>query len=237
MTSAAYRQSSRVTPSLVRRDPENRLLARGPRRRLSADMIRDQALAASGLLVERLGGPSVRPYQPAGLIKDLGGADEYVQDHGEGLYRRSLYTFWKRTVAPPQMVAFDAGGRETCVVRETRTNTPLQALTLLNDVTFLEAARVLAQRAMREAAAGPEAKITHAFRRVLARRPSPAEVLVLVNGYRAHLAEYRANPEAAKQLLAAGESPPDETLDAGEHAALTAVCSLLLNLDEAITRE
>src|SRR5262249_7396205 len=128
VTSATYRQASRVTPALLQKDPENRLLARGPRFRLSAEMIRDQGLAASGLLVEKLGGPSAKPYHPPGLVKELTGTEDYVQDHGETLYRRSLYTYFKRTVAPPTMMTFDAAGRETCVVRETRTNTPLQAL-------------------------------------------------------------------------------------------------------------
>ncbi|MBI2806153.1 MAG: DUF1553 domain-containing protein [Planctomycetes bacterium] len=144
VTSATYRQASRVTPALVQRDPDNRLLARGPRIRLSADMIRDQALFASGLLIERLGGESVRPYQPKGLVRELTGTEEYEQDHGEKLYRRSLYTHWRRTIPPPAMMNLDAANRETCVVRETRTNTPLQALNLMNDVTFVEAARVLA---------------------------------------------------------------------------------------------
>ena len=147
VTSATYRQSSNATRQQIERDPENRLLARGPRKRLSAEMIRDQALAASGLLVERIGGPSVRPYQPSGLWQDLNG-QTYKADSGPGLFRRSLYTFWKRTVAPPAMVAFDASTRETCTVRETRTNTPLQALDLLNDVTYLEASRKLAERVL-----------------------------------------------------------------------------------------
>ena len=142
VTSAAYRQSSKTTPELMQRDPENRLLARGPRFRLPAEMIRDQALFAAGLLMEKIGGPSVKPYQPDGLWKEvtMQGLD-YMQDKGDDLYRRSLYTYWKRTVAPPMMTNFDAAGRETCVVRETRTNTPLQALNLMNDVTFVEAAR------------------------------------------------------------------------------------------------
>src|SRR5262249_7348652 len=128
VTSATYRQSSRITPALQQRDPDNRLLARGPRFRLSADVIRDQAVFASGLLVERQGGPWVKRYKPAGLVMEWTGTEEYEQDHGEKLYRRSLYTFWKRTVAPPTLMTFDAANRETCVVRETRTNTPLQAL-------------------------------------------------------------------------------------------------------------
>ena len=151
--SATYRQESKVTPELLQRDPENRLLARGPRVRLPAEMVRDQALAISGLLVDKIGGPSVKPYQPAGLWKELSGGDDYKPDTGEGLHRRSLYTYWKRTAPPPMMMNFDAAGRETCVVRELRTNTPLQALNLMNDVTYLEAARKMAERMMREGGA------------------------------------------------------------------------------------
>ncbi len=139
VTSATYRQSSKVTPELLQKDPENRLLARGPRFRLWPEMIRDQALAFAGLLVEKVGGPSVKPYQPPGLWQELAGGRGYVPDKGDGLYRRSLYTYWKRTVAPPFMVNFDSPNREVCTVRENRTNTPLQALNLMNDVTFLEA--------------------------------------------------------------------------------------------------
>ena len=149
--SAAYRQSSEATPELVERDPENRLFWRGPRFRLPAEIIRDQALYAAGLLTEKLGGPSVKPYQPDGLWKELAMQDmDYVQSKGPDLYRRSLYTFWKRTIAPPMMVNFDSAQRETCVVRETRTDTPLQALNLMNDVTFVEAARFLGQRMIKE---------------------------------------------------------------------------------------
>src|SRR5262249_55740791 len=162
---------SKVTPALLQKDPDNRLLARGPRFRLSAEMIRDQALAVSGLLVEKLGGPSGKPYQPPGLVKELTGTEDYIQDHGPKLYPRSLYTYFKRTVAPPTMLTFDAAGRETCVVRESRTNTPLQALTLMNEVTFVEAARVLAERAIREGGRTPEERIAHAFRLATARKP------------------------------------------------------------------
>jgi hypothetical protein len=233
VTSATYRQSSAVRHSV---DPENRLLSRGPRLRLSAEMIRDQALSASGLLVERVGGPSVRPYQPIGLGKELG-ADDYVPGHGADLHRRGLYTFWKRTVQPPNMLAFDAAGREACSVREVRTNTPLQALTLLNDVTFVEAARKLAERAMREAGASPESRIAHAFRLVLARRPTDAELRILAESYAEQLREFRRDPQAAKQLLKAGESPIDPKLDRAELGALSSVASLILNLDEAVTKE
>ena len=156
VTSSAYRQSSKAAPELLQRDPENRLLGRGPRFRLPAEAIRDQALYIAGLLTEKIGGPSVKPYQPEGLWKDLSMQDmDYVRSKGPDLYRRSLYTFWKRTIAPPMMMNFDAAGREACVVRENRTNTPLQALNLMNDVTFVEAARFLGQRMMQEAGADP----------------------------------------------------------------------------------
>jgi hypothetical protein len=237
VTSATYRQSSRLTPALWQRDPENRLLARGPRFRLSAEAIRDQALAASGLLVEKLGGPSVKPYQPPGLWKELTGAEEYVQDHGENLYRRSLYTFWKRTVAPPAMLTFDAAGRETCIVRETRTNTPLQALTLMNDVTYVEAARVLAQRVMTEAGASPEERIRLAFRLVTARQPRPHELQVLLRGFAASCQRYRVDSSAALELIKVGESPWNARFDAVELAAYATVAGLIMNLDETVTKE
>jgi hypothetical protein len=236
VTSATYRQSSRLTPALLQRDPDNRLLARGPRFRLPAEMIRDQALAASGLLVERVGGPSAKPYQPAALWRELADVN-YVPDHGPSLYRRSLYTFWKRTVAPPEMIAFDAAGRETCIVRETRTNTPLQALTLMNDVTFVEAARVLAQRVMTDGGTTPEERLTLAFRLATGRRPRAAELRVLVEDFRQQRAQYRQDPKAATKLVSAGEHPRNDELDVGEFAAYTAVTSLILNLDEVVTRE
>jgi hypothetical protein len=237
VASATYRQSSRVTPALQQRDPDNRLLARGPRVRLSAEMIRDQALAVSGLLVEKVGGPSVKPYRPAGLEKELHGTEGYKQGHGEDLYRRSLYTFWKRTVAPPALLTFDAAGRETCVVRETRTNTPLQALNLMNDVTYVEAARVLAQRMLLEGGTTAGERIGFAFRLATARRPRPVEVQILQSGLEQHLERYRKDRQAALKLVSAGESPRNERLDVGELAAYTAVASLILNLDEVITKE
>jgi hypothetical protein len=237
VTSATYRQSSNLTPALLSADPENRLLTRGPRFRLPAEAVRDQALAASGLLVEQVGGPSVRPYQPPGLWKELTGTEEYVPDHGEKLYRRSLYTFWKRTVAPPALVTFDAAGRETCVVRPSRTNTPLQALNLMNDITFVEASRVLAQRGMREGGPTPEGRITWAFRLATARPPRPAELRVLLESYWHHLAEYRKNVPAARKLTEIGEVRRDDSLDVAELAACTAVTGLILNLDEVVTKE
>jgi hypothetical protein len=245
VTSATYRQSSAISDFGFRNadssmnphsvDSDNRLLSRGPRLRLSAEAIRDQALFASGLLVNRVGGPSVKPYQPAGLGNELG-ADPYVQDRGEDLYRRSLYTFWKRTVAPPNMMAFDAAGRETCVVRESRTNTPLQALTLLNDVTFVEAARVLAQRVMREANS-PEARLRLAFRTFVARTPTDAELQVLIAGLKAHLDDFKRNSKVAEKFLAQGESPRPANIESAELAAYTAMVSIILNLDETITKD
>jgi hypothetical protein len=236
VTSAAYRQSSRVTPELLAADPDNRLLARGPRVRLPAETIRDQALFASGLLVEHVGGPSVKPYQPPGLWKELADTD-YVADHGEGLYRRSLYTFWKRTVAPPGMTTFDAPLRETCVVRQTRTNTPLQALALLNDIPYVEAARFLAQRAMKEGGKTPSERLAWAFRLATGRVPKSVELQVLVEGWQAHQERYRTDRAAAVRLLAIGEKPADSCLDAAELAAYTGVCSLILNLDEVVNKE
>jgi Protein of unknown function (DUF1553)/Protein of unknown function (DUF1549)/Concanavalin A-like lectin/glucanases superfamily/Planctomycete cytochrome C len=236
VTSATYRQSSRANPEKLKRDPDNRLLARGPRLRLPAEMIRDQALALSGLLVERLGGPSVKPYQPPGLWNELADAD-YVQDHGTSLYRRSLYTFWKRTLPPPAMAAFDAPARETCIVRETRTNTPLQALGVLNDVTYVEAARALAERILHAPAASAEARLSAAFQAATARQPRTLELSILKRGLDDHLARFRRNPRAARAFIAAGESTPDSRFDPSELAAYAAVAQLILNLDETITKE
>jgi hypothetical protein len=237
VTSATYRQSSKVTRSLQQRDPDNRLLARGPRFRLPAEMIRDQALAAAGLLVEKIGGPSVKPYAPPGLIKELHGTDEDTQDHGPSLYRRSLYTYWKRTVAPPALMTFDSANRETCVVRETRTNTPLQALNLLNDVTYVEAARMLAQRVMKDAGGKQEDRLTLAFRLTTSRPPRPGELTILQAGLNEHLEHYRGDHTAALKLVSRGEYPRDRKVDVPELAAYTAVCNTLLNLDEVITKE
>jgi hypothetical protein len=235
VTSAAYSQSAASAESW-RLDPDNRLFARGPRIRLSAEMIRDQALAAAGLLVSPIGGPSVKPYQPPGLWIDLTGSIDYVQDHGEFLYRRGLYTFWKRTVAPPSMAVFDAAGRETCTVRETRTNTALQALALLNDVTFVEAARGIARRAMHEGPTGPEDWLRHAFLLVTARQPDADELATLTAGWRSHFESFRADPDRARALLSIGETPVDESLDPCAAAATLTMASLILNLDEAVNR-
>ena len=234
--SATYRQSSKLRPDLVG-DPENRLLARGPRFRLSAEVIRDQALAMSGLLVEKTGGPSVRPYQPEGLWKEQADEEVYTQGHGEDLYRRSLYTLWKRTIPPPSMSTFDAASRETCIVTETRTNTPLQALTLMNNVTFVEAARVLAERIMSEGGTRETDRITLAFRLATGRPPRPAELDILVEGFNHHLSRYSASQDEALKLVSAGESARGESMDVSELAAYTAVANLILNLDETVTKE
>jgi hypothetical protein len=237
VTSATYRQSSMVTPGLLARDPDNRLFARAPRLRLTAETIRDQALAASGLLVEKAGGPSVKPYQPDGLWKEIATDGEYTQDHGDNLYRRSLYTYWKRTVAPPSMITFDATARETCTVRETRTNTPLQSLTLMNEITFVEAARVLAQRVMTDGGPTRDERISLAFRLVTGRHPRTAELHVLASGFEQHLARYRLDQKAAAELVSAGEFARGENLEVCELAAYTAVAGLILNLDETVTKE
>ena len=234
--SATYRQSSKVTPELIEKDPENRLLARGSRFRLPAEVIRDQALALSGLLTERIGGPSVKPYQPPGLWKELSGVS-YQRDEGENLYRRSLYTYLKRTIAPPAMMTFDATDRETCTVRTTRTNTPLQALNLMNDVTYLEASRKLAERMMKEGGVNPRERIDYAFRLATARPVKSHESEVLLDTFQQFQDSYHKDPEAAVQFLSEGESERDKTLDPPELASYTGVASLILNLDETVTKE
>ncbi len=235
--SETYRQSSKASPDLIRRDPENRLLARGPRIRLAAEMVRDQALAVSGLLVEKVGGPSVKPYQPAGLWRELSGGEDYKADSGEALYRRGMYTFWKRAVPPPMMANFDSAGREACTVRETRTNTPLQALDLMNDVTFIEAARNLAQRMMKDGGVSEESRVAYAFRLATSRRPDARESGILLNSYNYNLDRFRSDPALAEKLLAQGESKRDPSLDSAQLAANAAVASLILNLDEVVTRQ
>ncbi|AMV18318.1 DUF1553 domain-containing protein [Planctomyces sp. SH-PL14] len=235
--SATYRQSSRTTPELLERDPRNRLLARGPRYRLPAETVRDNALAISGLLVERVGGPSVKPYQPEGLWEDVSveRRDKYAPDLGDGLYRRSMYTFWKRTCPPPGMSAFDAPDRETCVVRRSRTNTPLQALVLLNDPTYVEAARKLAERTLL-GSADDNARLVRLFELAVCRTPDAPETELLLRVEKEARAKFTADPDAAKKLLAVGHSPLPEKLDPAELAAWTTVASLVLNLDETISK-
>ena len=235
VTSATYRQASAVTPELLEEDPENRLLARGPRLRLPAQTIRDQALTVAGLLVDRIGGPSVKPYQPDGLWDQA--SQDYRQSDGDDLYRRSLYTYWKRTLAPPSMLAFDSATRETCIVRQTRTNTPLQALNLMNDVTYVEAARRLAERMMTEGGATPEERVAFAYRLATAHRPRPEVQGILAGGFHDYLDRYQADRSAALELVNVGESPRDETLDISELASYTMVASMVLNLDRTITKD
>lgn len=238
LVSSTYRQGSSITASsAANRAADNRWLARAPRQRLSAEMLRDQALAVSGLLVREVGGPSVKNYQPADLWKDLATDSVYEQDHGANLYRRSLYTYWKRTVAPPSMTTFDASGREACQVRSPRTNTPLQALTMLNELTFVEAARVMAQRVLEEAPASDDERLTFAFRLATSRRPAAAELNVLKTGLQRNREHFRHQPELAKKLIEEGEYAQSGKVESVELAAYTATCNLLLNLDETVTRQ
>jgi hypothetical protein len=238
VTSATYRQSSVAGAALLRRDPDNRLLARGPRFRLSAEMIRDQALAASGLIVERIGGPGVKPWQPPGLWEAVSydGELTYQPDRGDGLWRRSLYTFWKRQAPPPSMLTFDGPTRETCVVRRPRTNTPMQALALLNDDTWVEAARALAALVITQGGKNPDDRLRDAFRRVTSRAPDSGELTVLRRLLEQQRSRFTADPGAARKLTRVGTATRGHELDASELAAWTAVAQALLNLDEVITR-
>ena len=240
VTSATYRQASAAATDRFLADPENRLLTRGARFRLSGETIRDQALAVSGLLVRRVGGPAVRPYMPDGVWDEtstLGNLLNYRPDAGEGLYRRTLYTIWKRTAAPPTLLLFDAPTRESCTISRQRTNTPLQALALLNEETFVEAARGLAERMMREGGPTPEGRLAAGFRMVTGRTMLPEERQVLLDGLKADLDRFRRDPQSAALILSAGHSKPDPAIPIDELAAFTMVGNVLLNLDEAITRE
>ena len=228
--SATYRQSSKISPALLEKDPENRLLARGARFRLAPEMLRDQALAVSGLLVEKVGGPSVKPYQPPGLWQELFGGKGYQPDTGKGLYRRSLYSYWRRTVAPPAMMNFDSPSREVCVVREGRTNTPLQALNLMNDTIYLEASRKLAERMVKGG-------LDLGARLVLGRDLRPAERAVLEGALARFRERYGAHPDDAVAYLSQGASPRDTSIAPAELAACTGIANLLLNMDEAVTRQ
>ncbi len=233
--SSTYRQSSAATPELVERDPQNRLNARGPRHRLPSWMIRDQALAASGLLVEKVGGKPVNGYQPPGIWEEATfGTKRYQQEHGDALYRRSVYTFWRRIVGPTMF--FDTATRQTCSVKQSRTNTPLHALATLNDVTYVEAARAMAERVILVSEKDEE-RIAYAFRLLLARSPSVEESRLLKSAFTRMKAQYTADPAAAKKLLANGESKRNEKLDPVQHAAWTAFCLTLLNLDETLSKE
>jgi hypothetical protein len=260
VTSATYRQSSQVAAplrdadsnsslgdtrpraDLLTRDPQNRLLARGPRFRLPAEFIRDESLKVSGLLVDRLGGPSVNPYTPGNLWREISHygstpatSQTFEQDHGEKLYRRSLYTYWKRTVPPPNMVAFDAPNRELCTIARPTTTTPLQALVLLNDPQFVEAARAFAERTLNHPG-DDHTRLRWAFEECVSREPTDAELTVLTKTLTRERTHYKANRAAAEKYLASGESPRDEKIPATEHAAWSQVAALLLNLSETVTR-
>jgi Protein of unknown function (DUF1553)/Concanavalin A-like lectin/glucanases superfamily len=242
VTSATYRQSSRLLPELREKDPENRLMARGPRFRMQAETVRDNALAVSGLLNDEIGGRSVLPYQPPGLWEEMAFGDgfsmqEYVQGHGKDLYRRSMYTFWKRTVPPAAMATFDAPDREKCVARRAVTNTPLQALVTLNDPTYVEAARAMAAKTLRDGGKNVNGRIAYVFRMALARKPSAQETKVLRDLLSRQLINYRKDRKAASELTHVGESPVDDKIDQSELAAWTMVASAILNLDETITKE
>jgi hypothetical protein len=236
--SATYRQSSKTNPALEKRDPDNELLARGARFRLPAMVLRDVALAASGLIDLRIGGKPVYPYQPAGIWDGLNITLErdftYPQSKGRDLYRRSLYTFWRRTAVPGNM--FDAATRQVCTVRESRTSTPLHALTMLNDPTWVEAGRKLAERALNHAGDGGE-KLQYAFRLVCGRELDEEELWVLLTRHIETMNYFRDHPDEAHALLSIGESPRDTALDPIVHAAMTTVCHMIFNLDEAMTRE
>ncbi len=240
VTSATYRQDSRVTPRLLEVDPENRLLARGPRHRLDAEVLRDSALYVSGLLNPKMGGRGVRPYQPPGIWEAVGyttsNTAKYSQDSGDALYRRSLYTFWKRTAPPPSMTLFDAPSREQCTARRERTDTPLQALALMNDPQYFEAARQLGYRMMRQGGDNDAARLAYGFRLVASRPPAENERAVLSETLELQRLRFRVNEDAARKVIAVGESPVPTDVPAAELAAYTMTANILLNLDEVVTK-
>jgi hypothetical protein len=231
--SSTYRQSSTFRKDV--QDPENRLIARGPSFRLPAEMIRDQALAVSGLLVRKVGGPSVMPYQPSGVWEDLNApkshAETYRQGTGADLYRKSLYTYWRRAVLHPAMSAFDAPSRNVCSVYRESTNTPLQALVTLHGPTYIEASRILAEKFV-----GKPQAIKSVFQSILSRQPSSKEVAILQNFNKQRLQHYRSNPAAALRLLKVGEKQANSQLNPGGLAALADCCHAIFNLSETITR-
>ncbi|EEF57985.1 protein of unknown function DUF1549 [Pedosphaera parvula Ellin514] len=238
--SSSYRQAATVTPEKLSKDPDNRLLSRGPRFRMDGEMVRDYALSASGLLIPKIGGPSVKPYQPDGVWEAVAmigsNTRDYKRDSGEALYRRSLYTFWKRAAPPASMEIFNAPSRETCTVRRERTDTPLQALVTMDDPQFIEAARNLAQHALKDCGARDEVRIDFIAQRLLARPLKPAELKIVSSGYKGLLAHYQSTPKAAEALVSVGESKPDPSLDRPTLAAYTMVANQLMNLDEVLNK-
>jgi hypothetical protein len=238
VTSSTYRQSSRATPELLERDPKNRLLARGPRFRLEAELIRDQALAVSGLLSPKMFGPSVMPPQPDGIWQVVYSGDTWVTPASEDKYRRGLYTFWRRTSPYPSMMTFDATSREFCVVRRVRTNTPLQALVTLNDPVYVEAAQALARKMLIAAPKGapPEERAAFGFRLSMIRPPGEDEVQRLVALYKSEHESYKKDDKAARQMATDPLGPAPDGIDIAELAAWTVVSNVLLNLDEFLTK-
>jgi hypothetical protein len=234
VTSETFRQASLAAPDVMRRDPDNLLLARGPRTRLMAESIRDSALAASGLLNRTVGGPSVKPYQPAGLWEQSGTGKTYVQDRGLKLYRRSLYTFWRRTSPPPSMLTFDAPSREVCTARRDVTATPLQALVLLNDPQFVEASRALAERLLRQHASDGPARNRDAFRSLIGRAPDATEARILARLFAEQKDLFARRPEEATRVLGIGDSSPDPTLPPADFAAMATVVNAIMNLEDFV---
>ncbi len=235
--SATYRQSSVVSEKKRDADPDNIFLTRGPGYRMGAEQVRDNALMASGLLNRQIGGPSVLPYQPDGIWEALAtrNAVKYERDHGDSLYRRSIYTIWKRSAPPPMMLNFDAAERHTCIVQRQKTSTPLQALVTLNDPQFIEAARVLAQRAMARNSRSDDL-LTEAFKAIISRAPRPNELALMQQLYAEELADFKKNPDRARALLTVGEYPIDPNRNSVELAAWTVVTSTIMNFDEAIVK-
>jgi mono/diheme cytochrome c family protein len=236
VSSYTYQQDSKVSKELVDRDPENRLLTRGPRYRMGSLALRDQAIDLAGLYVDMMGGPGVNPYQPANIWTDFSlGKIKYEQDKGASLYRRSIYTFWRRSVGPSMF--FDTSTRQFCTVRPQRTNTPLQALTMLNDTTFVEAARVFAERILKESSPEPEARLRMGFRLATARTPKPEELDILLSRLGRAQAHFQANEDKAKELLAVGDRPAESSISPAELAAYAVVMNVIMNLDEVVTKE
>jgi hypothetical protein len=240
VTSATNRQSAATTPEKQEKDPNNLLLSRGPRFRMDAEMVRDYALAASGLLVDKIGGPSVRPYQPDGVWEAVAmigsNTRDYKKDTGDKLYRRSLYTFWKRAAPPASMDIFNAPAREVCTVRRERTNTPLQALVTLNDPQFVEAAKLLAQRTLKEGGDSDDSRLEFLYKHLIARPMKDPEKAVVVSSLNDLLAFYKGHADDAKKLLDVGDTKADPSLDAPTLAAWTMLTNELMNLDEALNK-
>jgi hypothetical protein len=237
VTSSTYRQTSEASDELRKRDPYNAFFARQTPSRLDAEFVRDNALAVSGLLTRKIGGPSVKPYQPAGYWKHLNFPKrEWSADKDEDQYRRGLYTYWQRTFLHPSLLAFDASTREECAVERPKSNTPQQALVLLNDPTYVEAARVFAEKILRQGGADFESRLGYAYRHALSREPRPEEVKLIRSLYDRHAQFYRSETQSAQQLIQTGLHPVPKDLPAGELAAWTSVARVILNLHETITR-